>query len=162
MSAGVLGGEEEDSEAREDSMRRAGMHSPRRTGPHSPRRGMHSPSATSSNNANDNAGGSQNGAANGTATNAQGQPSGGMSKKSGDELLDEDSLILTIKASTFLRPSWLKAVGFAFLNLITLGMISLACHWYPSLLTTLRYDVVDEGKAHLYYQPLLCWVNGEC
>eukprot|EP00624_Nannochloropsis_granulata_P004654 evm.model.NODE_33216_length_6283_cov_25.646507.1 len=71
--------------------------------------------------------------------------------KKGDEPVDEDSLILTIKASVFLRSHWLKEIGFWFLNFITAGLLALVCRWYPTLLRKLRYVVVlpDDPRAEM-------------
>lgn len=79
------------------------------------------------------------------------EPSMAPEIKKAGEPVDEDSLILTIKASVFLRSHWLKEIGFWFLNFITAGLLALICRWYPTLLRKLRYVVVlpDDPRAEM-------------
>jgi len=75
------------------------------------------------------------------------EPTTPTTTKKADEPVDEDSVILTIKASVFLRSHWLKEIGFWFLNFITAGLLALICRWYPTLLRKLRYIVVHPADA---------------
>jgi hypothetical protein len=68
--------------------------------------------------------------------------SGAAAKKPGEELIDEDSLILTIKSSVYLRTHWAKEALFWLLNVVTAGLLFLVCRWYPELQAGLRYVVV--------------------
>ncbi len=59
-----------------------------------------------------------------------------------DEPVDEDNLILAVKAAVFLQSHWLKEAQFWVLNFLTAGLLALVCRWYPTLLRKLRYVVV--------------------
>lgn len=65
-----------------------------------------------------------------------------MPKKATGEV-DEDATILSILSSRFLRHHWAKECLFWLVNLLTAGLVSLLCRWYPSLLIKLRYKEVS-------------------